>query len=131
MTQKELKQIIHIKSEMRMLTIRMKNAGSTAGDYGLDFSTGKKRAFIIQGKHAPEYYDTAAKLSARADELAALVSAAEKFIADIPDPQVRVILTLRYLEGKSWHDVAKAIYKDMTADAVRMTVSNWFKKNKR
>ncbi|MCL2225803.1 MAG: hypothetical protein FWB96_12620 [Defluviitaleaceae bacterium] len=100
MTQKELKQIIHLKREIAILR-----------------------------NHAPENCEDDGVIDARVNELNALIVATEKFILGVPDSRIRVILTLRYINGASWHDVAKTIYKNMTADAARMCVTRWLKQN--
>jgi hypothetical protein len=43
----------------------------------------------------------------------------ERWIADIPDSLTRRVFTLRFVEGKSWLQVAMAVGGDNTADTVR------------
>jgi hypothetical protein len=128
-TQKELNRIIRLRSEIKTQAIIMKNSCATVGDYGLDHSTGKKRAFTIQGKHAPAYYEAAKKHSADSNELEALVATAKKFIAEIPDSQIRLILSMRYIEGKQWSEVAHVLYNNSGESSARMAATRWLKKN--
>jgi len=134
MTHKELKQIIYLKSEIITLSLRMKRSVQKSkdfiGDYGYDYSSGQKNVITISGFPLPDE-ETRDKINQRVAELKALVVAAEKFISEIPDARIRVILSLRYLEGFTWHDIAKKIYKNMTADAVRKCTMRWFAENKK
>lgn len=57
-----------------------------------------------------------------------LIDSAEKAILSVEDSQMRAILTLRYIEGLGWSDVAKAIYKRASADSVRKRVARYFGK---
>ena len=51
-----------------------------------------------------------------------------RFIQAITDSQVRQILTLKYIEGKNWQQVANEIGGGNTASAVRMTAERFLKK---
>jgi hypothetical protein len=43
-----------------------------------------------------------------------------RYIADISDPLIRLILSYRYVNGFTWHQVAMHIGGKNTADSVRM-----------
>lgn len=43
-----------------------------------------------------------------------------RYIADIDDSLIRQIIRARYVDGKSWHEVAEVIGGNNTADSVRM-----------
>jgi hypothetical protein len=131
LTHNELKQIIHLKSEIAMLMRRKHKSSQFMSDYGYDHRGGGREVITIQGYNAPMHYEAVELLESRAEELKSMVTAAEKYIAEVPDARIRVILTMRYLDGKPWHDVAKAIYKNMTADSVRKCAARWFEKNKK
>ena len=127
----ELEQIIHIKGEIDSLARRIEDARKPeyVSDYAKDYSTGYERVISVSGYASPDYEKvgrlTAQRLK-RKEELEALVLAAEDFISSIPDGKTRTLLSLRYLEGMEWNDVAKRIYKKMTGDAARKSVARFF-----
>jgi DNA-directed RNA polymerase specialized sigma24 family protein len=131
LTQQELKQIIFIKSEIETLTRRKYKSSQFMSDYGYDHRGGGTEVITIQGYYAPMHYEASESLDARVKDLKELVLSAEEFISEIADAKIRIILTLRYIEGKSWREIAKRIYKKMTADAVRKYANRWFNENKK
>jgi DNA-directed RNA polymerase specialized sigma24 family protein len=87
---------------------------------------------MLRLQRNPEFQNNAAahqRLTGKIDELNNLVSNAEKFIENIPNPRVRMILVLRYIDGLSWHETAKEIYKKETGDNLRLFVKRWFTKH--
>lgn len=131
MTLKDLEQIVYIKRETEVLSSRLKSVagGRLTGDYAKDYSTGFERIITIHG-YAQADVAKAQKLSAllnkRKKELDQKILDAELFIDSIPDSKIRTLLTLRYLEGRRWNDVAKHFYK-MKPDAARKAVERFFK----
>ena len=135
MTSKELEQIVYMKSEIDMLNKRLRreeNKGNQfVGDTAKDYSSGQGRVIVIQG------YTIADKkkideiwliLEARKVELERKVLEAERFIASLDCARIRTLLTLRFIEGKEWKDVAKGFYR-MSADAARKNVQRFFEEN--
>ena len=51
-----------------------------------------------------------------------------RYIAGIEDAQMRMILSLRYVNGLSWQQVAVNIGGGNTADGVRMMVDRYLQK---
>ena len=63
---------------------------------------------------ALELVELADELGGKAEELVGLVKKAEAVIAQIENPRYREVLSLRYLAGKSWVEVAGAMgYRDV------------------
>lgn len=54
----------------------------------------------------------------RAVELARLEVMA--FIATIPDPRIRAIAVMRFLEGKSWETIARRMHYERTSPAKQL-----------
>ena len=58
------------------------------------------------------------------DEQARAVEAARlevmAFIAAIPDPRVRAIAVMRFLEGKSWETIARRMHYERTSPAKQL-----------
>lgn len=42
------------------------------------------------------------------------------YIATIPDPKIRVIAVMRYLEGKSWETIARRLHYERTSPAKQL-----------
>ena len=42
------------------------------------------------------------------------------FIATIPDPQIRAIAVMRFLEGKSWETIARRMHYERTSPAKQL-----------
>lgn len=68
----------------------------------------------IKGIPFPEYDQKKEQLQKRLDQyaeiekkLAGMVSDIEDFILTIPEPRIRTILRLRYLDGKTWREVGR------------------------
>lgn len=60
------------------------------------------------------------KLNRRVEELIDLVEDMNDYINNIDDSLIRQILTLRYINGLEWKQVAESIGGNNTADSVRM-----------
>ena len=60
----------------------------------------------------------AVESQARAVEAARLEVMA--FIAEIPDPRVRAIAVMRFLEGKSWETIARRMHYERTSPAKQL-----------
>lgn len=56
------------------------------------------------------------------------------FIQHVADPEVRLILRLRFIQGLSWNQVADEVYRDRvdgggTGDACRKRIQRYLKQN--
>lgn len=65
------------------------------------------------------------KLNRKIDELMDLVEETNEFIDSIEDSLTRQIITLRYVNGLPWNQVAESLGQGYTEDSVRM-ISNRF-----
>ena len=134
MTLKDLEQIIYMKSEIDMLNKRLHKERSKGnqlvGDYIKDYSTGQERIMTIHGytmTDSKKINEIWLLLETRKNRLEERVLKAEQYIASISDSKIRVLLTLRFIEGREWRDVGKGFYK-MSADTARKCVQRFFEK---
>ena len=65
-----------------------------------------------------------------ADRLAEELWEISKWIADIPDPELRLIFELRWFRGFSWAEVAENLPTALSADGARMKYSRYLKSKK-
>ena len=93
MTERELSRAVHLKAELDALR---RVAAEELSDDVL-------RAIEVQ---------------ARAVEAARLEVIA--FIAAIPDPRIRAIAVMRFLEGKSWETIARRMHYERTSPAKQL-----------
>lgn len=93
MTERELSQAVHLKAELDAL----------------------RR--VASHEPSPEFL-RAIDRQARAVELARLEIMA--FIATIPEPRIRAIAVMRFLEGKSWETIARRLHYERTSPAKQL-----------
>lgn len=133
MTLNDLEQIIYMKSEIEVLSRRLNKAkgDNYVADFAKDYSSGYERIITIRG-HAITDTNKVNKIAVilenRKQGLEEQILEAEHYIASIPDSKIRTILTLRFLEGEEWDDIAKRFYKKMTGDSARMCIARFFEK---
>ena len=53
----------------------------------------------------------------------------EEFIASVPDSRIRRIINLRYIENKSWNEVAIAMGGGNNEDSVRKSFDRFMEKS--
>lgn len=133
MDKDQLKQIRFIKSEIDVIEsqiagiepvlVKDKVSGSSA------YFPYIERGFTLEGTDVEDYCRRTRrlqnKLTRRKKELLELQEEANSFIENIDDSLIRQAITLRYLQGLSWADVAMKIGNDTTADSLRMAVKRF------
>ena len=67
------------------------------------------------------------KLNRRIEELIDLVEETYEYIDNIDDSLIRQIITLRYINGLEWKQVAASIGGNNTADSVRKIAERYLK----
>lgn len=83
------------------------------------------------GDTIPAIVDEAQRLEKSISKHVELQKRLLKFIHEIPSVKIRLLITLRFIDGMSWNDVADYIDKGdgkCTADNVRMAVVNYLKR---
>lgn len=93
MTERELSQAVHLKAELDALHR------------------------VAAGEGSPDLL-RAIDRQARAVEAARLEVMA--FIATVPDPRIRAIAVMRFLEGKSWEAIAIRMHYERTSPAKQL-----------
>jgi hypothetical protein len=97
--ERELKQLEQAYTQARADILHLKGIA-----YDADKVTGGKIGDLSDAIAALEGY--AQRLSAKWDELINLRETAKKLIDTLKDGRYREVLTLRYLDGQSWEQVA-------------------------
>lgn len=131
----QLKQIKYIKSEISIIESQIANLEPLIVN---DKVTGSSpffpytaMSFRIEGVDSDDYNRRIKrlqnKLIKRKEELLQLNCEANKFIENINDSLVRQILTLRYIEGLNWYDVADRIGENNTSESVRKIAERFLK----
>ena len=69
------------------------------------------------------------RLSARYEKLKTILDEIEKFIYSIDDSTVRLLIVLRYVEGRTWRAAANQVFGHPCEDRARKRVQAYFKKN--
>ena len=135
MNKDQLRQLRHLKSEIRLLKQQIDNLESeivTDRVRGSDVEHPYiEKTYIIRGlaydrrkiKRLKE------KLQRRVDDLIDLVVEINEYIETIDDSLLRQIITLRHVNGLTWDQVAASIGGGNTADGVRMIHDRFLKRD--
>ncbi len=132
MTLKEFEQITDLQVEITVLTRRLQKtydkANQFTSDFAKDYRTGKARPISFTGYtvlDAEKADEISEKINRHREKLQALILRAEEYILSVEESRVRTLLSLKYLEGKTWKEAAKAFYK-MSEETARVTVQRYF-----
>ena len=122
MTKERLSQLSWLKLEIEELSGRIRRienvlSGRAARIDGMSWAGGQKD---MVGDLVPQLADLRDQLARSRECAMAEYAQIQAFIAQIDDSQTRLIFTLRYMDGLSWHQVAWRLGGN-TADSVRMT----------
>ncbi len=120
MTKTDLKQYQHIKGEIEDIKRQIKNVRCYESEnYVTDSVVGSYDVFpYTEHKITIKGYDTGydvqikklqIELNKRLNELFYTERRINKFIAEIDDSEIRRIITLRYVEGLTWQEVANKV----------------------
>ena len=125
MTKKQLQQIRHYDSELKILRRHLADLEAQVGVSaiqcdGQPHGTKIGRPTEMQ---AIALSDTIAHIRYLEDLITNERSKTWQFICSLDDPLLRQIITLRFIDGKSWLKVAEAIGGGTTADGCRMIFS--------
>lgn len=135
MNKEQLKQIRYLKSEIKMLKKQIEDLDYTISIDSVRGSNPSfpytQRSFTIEGIDCEEYNRKIRrlqrKLNRRAEELLDLVEETNDYIENIDDSFIRQIISLRYVNGLSWNQVAMSIGGNNTADSVRKVAERYLK----
>ena len=111
MTKKELSQLYYLKKEIKEQQRRLSELEAAATDCSVKITglpSGKGISDKI-GNYAAQIADLKALLDLNLKKCFYELNQLDRFIRGVEDSQMRVILTLRYIQGLSWQRVAYAI----------------------
>ena len=129
MTKEKLSQLSWLKLEIEELVTRIRRiesalSGKTSRIDGMPWLGGSKD---FLGDLTPQLCDLKDRLAKNRSAAMAEYTSLQAFIENIDDSQVRLIFTLRYLDGLSWHQVAWRLGGN-TSDSVRMAHNRYLAK---
>lgn len=135
MDKEQLKQLRYIRSEIEAIKKQMSDLDYTVVTDKVRGSSSHfpyvQRSFTVEGIDYEEYNSKAkrlqGKLNKRKNELMNLAGETNEFIEKIDDSLVRQIISLRYVSGLTWEQVAVNIGGNNTADSVRKVAERFLK----
>lgn len=128
MNKEQLKQLKYLKTEIEVIKKQIEELDYTTVTDSVKGSSAYfpyvARNFKIEGLDEEGYNykfkRLRNKLNRKINELMDLVEETNEFIESIEDSLVRQIISLRYINGLTWEEVATNIGGNNTADSVRM-----------
>ena len=122
MTNQELSQLYYLNKEIaqqkkRLEELKAASTNITPQITGMPHGTGTSDKV---SRYAAEIADLQALIELNIQKCWYELNRLNRYIADCDDSLTRQILTLRYINGLSWLQVAMSIGGDNTADSVRM-----------
>lgn len=111
MTKKELSQLYYLKKEIKEQQRRLSELEAAATDCSSKITglpSGKGISDKI-GNYTAQIADLKALIDLNLKKCFYELNQLDRFIRGVEDSQMRVILTLRYVQGLSWQKVAYAI----------------------
>jgi len=137
MDKKQLKQLRYLKKEIDMLKNQIENMDyiittDSASGSNPDFPY-EPRRFRIEGIDYDDYNRKISKLKKqlqrRIDKLLNLMKETNEYINNIDDSLIRQIISLKYVDGLTWEQVAASIGGGNTPDSVRKMCNRFLEKN--
>lgn len=131
MTKAELSKLHYlnkdIERERRQLAeLRARGTSVTAQVSGLPHVGG---AYDKIGEHAIEMADLEALIDIHIRQSVAEYKRLNQYIQEVIDPQMRTILSLRYINGMSWRQIAFSIGGGNTEDSTKKMAYRYIEKN--
>ena len=121
MTKKELSQLYYLNREIEQLQARLTELESLATSCTANI-TGMPRANGISdkiGKYAAEIADLKSLLDLNLKKCFYELNRLNRYIQSVDDSEIRMILSLRYVNGLCWEQVAASISVYASGDSVR------------
>lgn len=128
-TKKELSQLYHLNREIDHLKKRIEELEQLATSCTAQI-TGMPHASGISNKtanYAEEIADLKELLDLNIKKCFYELNRLNRFINSIDNSEIRLILSLRYVNGLTWEQVACSISAYATADSVRMLHNRYLK----
>ncbi|MEG1256885.1 RNA polymerase subunit sigma-24 [Clostridium sp.] len=135
MDKEQLKQIRYIKSEIYLIENQIDNIEPTMVTDKVTGSSSHfpyvQRSFTLEGIDTEDCERRARrlqrKLIKRKEKLLQLQEEANEFISNVEDSLVRQAITLKYIDGMSWENIARKMGSNTTPDSIRMAVNRYMK----
>ncbi|MBP2654233.1 MAG: hypothetical protein H6Q73_1802 [Firmicutes bacterium] len=131
MTKKELSQLYYLNREIGELQIRLGELECLATSCTAHI-TGMPRAYDISdklSKYVAEIADLKSLLDLNLKKCFYELNRLNRYIQSVDDSEMRMILSLRYINGLSWNQVAASISICATEDSVRKAHDRFLKKS--
>ena len=130
MTKKELSQLYYLNREIEQLQARLTELESLATSCTANI-TGMPRANGISdkiGKYAAEIADLKSLLDLNLKKCFYELNRLNRYIQCVEDSEMRMILSLRYVNGLCWEQVAASISVYASGDSVRKAHDRFLRK---
>ena len=131
MTIKELSKLYWLNREIERDTARLKELYAKAISISSHI-TGMPHVPGITdkvGKYAGEIADLRGIVEANIQRCFYELNRLNRYIDGVDDPQMRLILSLRFINGLHWQQVAESIGNGYTGDGVRMACNRFLQEN--
>ena len=129
-TKRELSQLYYLKREIAQWEVRLKQLEDAADDTSVNIS-GLPHVFGVTNRTAlaAEIADVKDLINAKLEQCKIEYRRLHRYIASIDDSLIRQIMTLRYIDGKSWWQVADAVGGGNTANGVYQMHKRYLQKH--
>ena len=132
LTKKELSQLYYLNREIEELQRRIEELECAATSTTSPI-TGMPSVHSVRdklGDYAAEIADLKGILDLNMKKCFYELNRLNRYIQGLEDSEIRMILSLRYINGLSWEQVAACISAYATADSVRKLHDRFLSKNK-
>lgn len=129
MTKKELSQLYYLNREIERDKARLAEL-EAAAQPGAQKITGMPSAGCVGdkiGDYAAEIADLKGIIAANIQRCYYELNRLNRYINSVEDSQMRMILSLRYINGLSWLQVAASVGGGNTADGLRKSHNRYLK----
>ncbi len=131
MTVKELSQLYFLKKEFeelrrRIMELEETSTGSSIRITGMPRTYGKTDKVA---KYAAEIVDLKSTLEEYLKKCFSELNRLNNYISNIDDSHIRVILTMRYINGLTWNQVAAKVGGGNSEDSVKKAAYRYLEKN--
>lgn len=112
MTKKDLSQLYYLKKEIEQQQNRLQKLEDIATNIGNSTSVGKIQNNETSdkiGKYAAEIADIKSLLELNIKKHFYELRSLERYIQSLEDSEIRIILTLRYIQCLSWQQIARSM----------------------
>ena len=131
MTKKELSQLYYLNCEIEEQQRRLAELESVATSCTANITGLPKTDGIADkiAKYAIEIADLKGLLDLNLKKCFYELNRLNRYIQSVEDSQMRLILSLRYINGLSWRQIAFSIGGSTTEDSIRMLHNRFLKEN--